>query len=72
MDTGHGDKVGIWGGIADQGTAMARIFDDSMNGIFYRDVLQKELKQSIARLPDKSSYMFQQDLAPWHTSKIGK
>ena len=49
---------------------MARIFYDNMNGVLYCDVLQKELKQSIARLPDKSSYMFQQNVAPWHTSKL--
>ena len=56
---------------------MTRIFDDSMNGMLYCDVPEKELKQSIARLPDKSSSMFQLDFAPWHTSelvskKIGK
>ena len=60
----------IGGGGLDQGTTMARIFDDNMNGIIYCDVLQKELKQSIAQLPDKSSYIFQQDLAPWRTSKL--
>ncbi|CAF2994013.1 unnamed protein product, partial [Rotaria sp. Silwood2] len=70
MNTGNGGKIGIWGGISGQGTTMARIFDDSMNGILYCDVLQNELKKSIARLPKKMSYMFQQDLAPWHTSKL--
>ena len=44
MNTGDGGKAGIWGGISDQGTTMARIFDDSMNGILYCDVLQTEFK----------------------------
>jgi transposase len=70
MNTGNGGKLGIWGGISGEGTTMARIFDDSMNGILYCDVLQNELKKSIARFPKKMSYMFQQDLAPWHTSKL--
>jgi len=70
MNTGNGGKVGIWGGISGEGTTMARIFEDSMNGILYCDVLQNELKKSIAQLPKKMPYMFQQDLAPWHTSKL--
>ena len=37
---------------------MARIFDDSMNGVLYCDVLQKELKQSIVLLPDNNSYIY--------------
>jgi hypothetical protein len=68
--TGNGGKVGIWGGISGQGTTIARIFDDTMNGILYCDVLQNELKKSIARFPKKMPCMFQQDLAPWHTSKL--
>jgi hypothetical protein len=70
MNTGNGGKVGIWSGISGQGTTIARMFDDTMNGILYCDVLQNELKKSIARFPKKMPYMFQQDLAPWHTSKL--
>ena len=44
MNTGSGGKVGTWGEISDQGTTMARIFDDSVNGILYCDVLQTEFK----------------------------
>ena len=45
MNTGNGGKIGIWGGISGQGTTMARIFDGTMNGILYCNVLQNELKQ---------------------------
>ncbi len=41
-----------------------------MTGKLYCDVLQNELKKSIARFPKKMPYMFQQDLAPSHTSKL--
>ena len=40
-----------------------------MNGTLYCDVLQQELTQSMKKLPNKSAYMFQQDLAPWPYAK---
>ena len=66
MNTGDGGKAGI---SADETTA-ARIFQGTMNGTLYCDVLQQELTQSMGKLPNKSAYTFQQDLAPWHTSKL--
>ena len=72
MNTGDGGKVGIWGGISGEGTTTARIFDGTMNGILYCNVLQSELKQSMAKLSKKTTYTFQQNLAPWHTSKLVK
>ena len=57
-------------GISADGTTAARIFEGTMNGTLYCDVLQQELTQLMEKLPDKSAYTFQQDLAPWHTSKI--
>ena len=66
MNTGNGGKAGISG---DETTA-ARIFERTMNGTLYCDVLQQEMTQSMAKLPNKSAYTFQQDLASWHTSKL--
>ncbi|CAF1417313.1 unnamed protein product [Didymodactylos carnosus] len=43
-----------------------------MNGQLYCDVLQKELKQSMTKIPKKTEIIFQQDLAPWHTSNTVK
>lgn len=63
MNTGNGGKVGIWGGIMREGTTMARIFNDSMNGKRYCDVLGSELKQTVNLLKRKNDYVFQQDLA---------
>ena len=41
-----------------------------MNGILSCDVLGKELKRSLQEIPKKTKFIFQQDLAPWHTSKL--
>ena len=75
MNTGDGGKV--WGGISDGGTTTAPIFEGTMNRTLYCDVLQQELTQSMEKLPNKSAYRFQQDLAPWsyvktHPRKNGK
>ena len=70
MNTGNGGKAAIWGGIAAVGTTAARIFEGTINGTLYCDVLQQELTQSMEKLPNKFAYTFQQDLAPWHTSKL--
>ena len=66
MNTGHGDKVGISGG----GTTTARICEGTMNGTLYCNVLQHEWTQSMGKLSNRSACMFQQDLVPWHTSKL--
>jgi hypothetical protein len=46
--TGNGGKVGIWGEISRQGTTIAQIFDDTMNGILYCDVLQNSISKENA------------------------
>ena len=66
MNTGDDGKVGI----SADGTTAARIFEGTMNGTSYCDVPRKELTQSIGKSPNKSASMFQQDLTPWHTSKL--
>ena len=43
-----------------------------MNGEFYCDVLQNEVKQFLAKTPAQGKMVFQQDLSPWHTSNIVK
>ena len=70
MNTGDGDKAGICADISGDGTTTARNFEGTMSGTLYCDVLQQELVQSMEKLPNKSAYTFQQDLAPWHTSKL--
>lgn len=73
MNSGDGEKIEIWGGISGEGTTTAvRIFDGTINAMLYCNVLQSELKQSMAKLSKKTTYTFQQDLAPWHTSKLAK
>ena len=58
MNTGAGGRAGIWGGILGDGTTAARIFEGTMNGTLYCDVLQQELTQSMGKLPNKSAYTF--------------
>ena len=70
MNTGDGGKAGTWSGISGDGTTAARIFEGTMNGTLYCNVLQQELTQSMGKLQNKSAYTFQQDLAPWHPSKL--
>jgi hypothetical protein len=72
MNTGNGGKMGILGVIMREGTTMARIFNDSMNGAVYCDVLETELKESMKSFRRKSDHFFQQEHAPWHTSKLVK
>jgi transposase len=71
-NTGDGGKIGIWGGISGHGRTILRLHSENMNGTLYCDVSGKELKQSIEKLPNKNGIVFQQDLVPWHTSKIIK
>ena len=67
-----GRKLGIWGGISGQVPTEARIFDENLDGQTYCGVLNHELKRSIVKLPDKGKTIYQQDLTPWHTSKMVK
>ncbi|CAF2016844.1 unnamed protein product [Rotaria magnacalcarata] len=71
-NTGDGGKVGIWGGISGFGATAARIYMENMDGKLYCDVLQHQLKHSMAQIPKTTKILFQQDLAPWHTSNIVK
>jgi hypothetical protein len=71
-NTGDGGKIGILGGISGHDTMIPRLCCENMNGTLYCDVLEKELKQSIEKNPNKNGIVFQQDLAPWQTSKIVK
>ena len=62
--------MGIWGDISDFGTTV-KVYTENMNGQLYCDVLETELKHSIAKFPKKTKMVYQ-ELAPWHTSNIVK
>jgi len=70
LTTGNGGKLGIWGGICGQGPTESKIYDGNMNGELYCSVLGGELKRSLNKLHNKEKIIYQQDLAPWHKSKI--
>ena len=54
------------------GTTNARIYTKNINDQLYCDVLQNKVKQFLAKTPATAKMIFQQDLAPWHTSNMGK
>ena len=54
------------------GATNTKIYTENMNGELYRDVLQNEMKQFLAKHPVQGKMVFQQDLVPWHTSNILK
>ena len=58
----------IWGCISGFGTTTAKVYTEDMNGQLYCDVLETELKRFMAKFPKKTKMVYQQDLAPWHTS----
>ncbi|CAF4837101.1 unnamed protein product [Rotaria sp. Silwood1] len=70
VNTVNGGRVGIWGGISGHGATEAKLFDENMDSEMYCDVLGGEFKRSIIKLHDKTKIIYQQDLTPWHRSKI--
>ncbi len=71
-NTGDEGKVGIRGGISGFGTTDMRIYSGNVNGQLYCEILQKELKHSLAKIPEKVKMIFEPDRAPWHASNILK
>ena len=73
-NTGNDGKIGIWGGISGFSTTSAKMYIGNMddtNGKYCK-ILKNELKQSMVKLPGKTSIVFQHDLASWHTSDMVK
>ena len=56
--TGDGGKVGIWSGISGFGTTAAKIYMENMDGKLYCDVLQHQLKHSVAQIPKNAMIFF--------------
>ena len=67
-NAGDGRKMGI----SSFGTTTAKVYTENTNGQLYCDVLETELKRSMAKFPKKTKMVYQQDLAPWDTSNIVK
>ena len=51
---------------------LTRFTTENIHGQLYCDVLETELKRSMAKFLKKTKIVYQQDLAPWHTSNIVK
>ena len=61
-NTDDDGKVGIWGGISGFGAAAAKIYMENMDGKLYCDVLQHQLKHSMAQI-SKTTQIFSARLA---------
>ncbi|CAF2806478.1 unnamed protein product [Rotaria sp. Silwood2] len=72
LTTGDGGKVGIWGAMCEYGKTSAFVYSDNMDSTKYCEVLKNYLIPSIKRLPKEKKYIYQCDLAPWHTSNMVK
>ena len=46
--TGDGEQVGTWSSF---GATTTKIYTENMNGMLHCDVLQNEMKQSLAKIP---------------------
>lgn len=57
-------------GLHDQGIGNIEIIEGRMNGAYYRNILKRNLRQSVHSLGLKPSWVFQQDNDPNHTSKL--
>ena len=67
-NTDDGGKVGISG----FSIASIKLYTENMDSNLYCSLLQNELKQSMAKISNKTKIIFQQELAPWRTSNIVK
>ena len=72
VNTGNGGKVGIWEVFRVKEQQERRYSTKIWTDRLYCNILSGELKWSMAKLHDKVKIIYQQDLAPWHTSEIFK
>ena len=66
-NTGDDGKVGIRGEISGFGTTPIKLYIETMDSNLYCCLLHNELKQTMAKIPNKTKIIIQRDLAPWHT-----
>jgi hypothetical protein len=67
---GGGGSVGIWGCINVSGTGMTTIYNGRLNSERYQDILIENLQPSLDLFSLGTDYIFQQDNAPCHTSRM--
>ena len=63
-------SVGIWCCITYYGLGMFKLFDGRLNSTYYVDILNNNLLPSIDALEQSILFIFQQDNAPCHRTKI--
>jgi transposase len=65
-----GGSVMVWGCFGLDGVGSLEVINGIMTGVSYRDLLDRNLKESARNLGILDDFVFQQDNDPKHTSKI--
>jgi transposase len=65
-----GGSVMVWGCFGLNGVGSLEIINGTMTGISYRDILDRNLKESARKLGILDDFVFQQDNDPKHTSRV--
>ena len=68
----HPIKVMIWGCFSRKGVGMVKVVNETMKSESYIDVLKNKLIPSARQMFGDNEYIFQDDSAPCHRSKIVK
>ena len=68
---GGGGSVMVWACFSYAGVGRIQIIDGTMTGAVYVDILSRNLFESVSEM-GLSSYIFQQDNDPKHTSRLAK
>ena len=66
----HGGSVMVWGCFARGGVGNLHFIDGTMDRFVYREILQKNLRQSAQKLGFGNQIVFQHDNDPKHTSAV--
>ena len=65
-------KVHVWAGISKRGATNICVFDQTMDGVLYTQILERYLLPFIEKHFRGTEYRFMQDNDPKHTSRVAK